>query len=170
MRIRRCEARRAPWLSGALVIGLGLANVHCGARRIQAYEGAKRPASELAVLRSHRNLVRWVMIEGIDGRPVPSGKMRAQEISLTPGSHTVSVSLAEGDTQSTSNATVAFSAEAGRRYRVHGESVKEGFWKELQKNTVGGRGHWVAWIEEEPSGTVVGGKKPTHGMYNTTLE
>jgi len=101
------------------------------------------------------------MIEGIDGRPVPSGKMRAQEITVAPGSHTVDESLAEGDTQSTSNATVSFSAEAGRSYRVHGESVKEGFWTEMRKNTIGGRCHWVAWIEEEPSGKVVGGKKPT---------
>ena len=110
------------------------------------------------------------MIERIDEVTIESGKMRAQEIDVTPGPHQVEISYQEGDTRSTSNAIVSFVAEAGRRYRVHATSLKKGFWSEFAKNAIGGRGQWVAWIEEEPSGSVVGGKKPKIGMYNTTVD
>ncbi len=165
------RARASRPVRAGLVLLLAAA-AGCGPRRIHSYGGAERPKSEIAVVLSDRGYLaaRYVMIESVDGVAVESGKMRTQEIEIEPGPHRLAISYQENETRSTSNASVSFVALAGHRYRAHGTSMKRGFWSEVRKNTIGGPGEWVAWIEEEPSGTVVGGKKPQIGVYTTTFE
>jgi hypothetical protein len=168
----RSSAARRFATTVALLGALGVAGSACGPRRIQAPGAGEHAKGDVAIVMSDRSVmaVRYVMVESVDGASVPSGKLHTQEIEVARGPHRLEVSYQEGDTRSTSNAFVAFTAEAGHRYRIHATAVKKGFWSEFRKNAIGGRGEWVTWVEDEPSGTVVGGRKPTMGMYETSFE
>jgi hypothetical protein len=95
------------------------------------------------------------------------------DLDVAPGSHVVECSYSSESMHSVGHARVRFTAEAGRRYVLRARAVKNGFWQEVGKNVLGDLGPsttWVAWIEDEQSGMVVGGIRPTHeGLFATEL-
>jgi hypothetical protein len=101
------------------------------------------------------------------------GRRLDLDLDVAPGPHVVECSYSSQTMRSVGHASVSFSAEVGRRYVLRARAVKNGFWKEIGKNILGDLGPpttWVAWIEDEQSGTVVGGVRPTHeGLYTTEL-
>ena len=95
------------------------------------------------------------------------------DLDVAPGPHMVECSYSSQSMRSVGHARVSFTAEARRRYVLRAREVKNGFWKELGKNILGDLGPsttWVAWIEDEQSGMVVGGVRPTReGLFTTEL-
>jgi hypothetical protein len=64
-------------------------------------------------------------------------------------------------TQSMTNAVVVFDAEPDKTYLLHVAIVEEGFWSELGKALVGGRGSYTAWIVDATTNETVAGREPT---------
>jgi hypothetical protein len=100
-------------------------------------------------------------IDGVQVREFSWWQMPSiTEAKLPAGPHTVEVSFdVDTWTRSTSNAVVRFEAQPNRAYQIHAAQIPEGFWSEVGKAVIGGRGSWTAWVVDTSSGQVVGGRK-----------
>jgi hypothetical protein len=113
----------------------------CGGM-IQTYEGPKKAAQEIAVLRTNVGQLTFdtVWVDVVDDKKLIAAH---SELEVSPGQHTLRVQLSSGFLKS--SRVVVFDAKAGRTYRVKG---------------VIGLRRTIAWIEEDISGDFVAGEKP----------
>ena len=115
--------------------------IGCGT--FQAYEGLKRPVSEVALVRNA--FMGGATIESIDGKPERIGNVSLQynKALLLPGEHTFEVRYDSGDGHNvyhgTSTCTMKFTAVAGQTYVMKSGDNGYTWWLHLvdkQKNTV----------------------------------
>jgi len=113
----------------------------CGGM-VQTYEGPKRAAHEIAILKTNVGELTFdtAWVDVVDGRNLV---VAYSEIAVLPGRRSVRVQLSSGILKA--SGTVSFEAKAGRTYRVKG---------------VIRRGVPHAWIEDEGTGETVAGEKP----------
>ena len=109
---------------------------------IQTYEGPKRAAQEVAILKTNVGELTFdtAWIDLVDGKNLV---IAYSEIAVLPGRRSVRIQLSSGMLKA--SGTVSFEARAGRTYRV------KGFIR---------RGTPYAWIEDEATGETVAGEKP----------
>ncbi len=117
-------------------------------------------------------------IEAVDGRRMPPDsiwRVTRWEVELTPGAHTIEVSYFDGQSNSTQNALLPFTAEPGGHYEVRGARLKDGFWSELGTQFAASlwpfvKGNWVAWIVDTRTGTTVAGVEPEQGTFRVQVK
>ena len=83
--------------------------------------------------------------------------------------HILDVAYVDGGERSTRDAHLRFSAEPGHVYDVGATGIHTGFWSEFGKGLVGGRGKWVAWLEDDATHAVVAGRRAS-GIFWTTFD
>jgi hypothetical protein len=93
-----------------------------------------------------------VIVQKVDGVQIDNFWDYAG-IELLPGTHTIEASYFDATSESVSNLSVTFEANAGRRYEVRGISLPTDEIFAL-------RGQWTAWIVDMESGGIVGGTPP----------
>jgi hypothetical protein len=151
----------------ALLGVIAAANSGCGVHRISAHDAVGSAAEQAAVVYAENSV--WVrnivFIQRVDGAPVERRAFRSQEVEVLPGLHTFEVSYVGGDSHSTSNVVVSLQVEAGRRYQIKAEPIRESFWKGI----IPGEGTWTAWVEDAATGAVVAGQR-ARGLFTTTLD
>jgi hypothetical protein len=151
----------------ALLGVLAGAGTGCGVHRVRAHDAEGPAAEQVAVVYAENSV--WVrnivFVQRVDGAPVERRAFRSQEIEVLPGLHTFEVSYVGGNSHSTSNVVVPLEAQAGRRYQIRAEPIREGFWKDI----IPREGSWVAWVEDAETHAVVSGQKAS-GLFTTTLE
>lgn len=156
--------RGAALLLVGVIVGAGTG---CGVHRVRAHNAVGPAAEQVAVVYAENSV--WVrnivFIQRVDGAPVERSAFRSQEVEVLPGPHTFEVSYLGGNSYSTSNVVVPLEAQAGRRYQIMAEPIREGFWKGM----VPGEGSWTAWVEDAATGAVVSGQRAS-GLFTTTLE
>ena len=115
----------------------------CAAK--QAYEGEKRPAEQVALIKGSTNpFGTSASITSIDGEK--GMRWTSGEVEALPGYHELEVLLQSGIyIYHFGKAKVSFTAKAGHVYRVEGKMRQEKLW---------------AWIIDESDNSVVGGAKP----------
>lgn len=163
-----------PLVAAAILVTLVSAGAGCGTQRVRAHAEVDAPPQAVAIVVCPGSMLEYVMIQRVDGVGIDRDSFTTTEIEVLPGRHTFEVawvrgSFVKGTAQSTGNATVELMAEAGHRYVVKADDVREGFWPEVGKATLGGPGTWTAWIEDTATGTVVAGRRPT-GTFTTSFE
>ena len=125
----------------ALVLTSALLVSGCGGM-VQTYEGPKRPAREVAVLKTNVGQLTFdtVWVDVVDDNKL----IRAySELEISPGRHSLRVQLTSGFLKA--SRIMAFEARAGHAYRV--------------KGVIGVKGT-LAWIEDDLSGELVAGEAP----------
>ena len=119
-----------------------------GCGTVKVYEGPNLPKAEIAVLKTPIFGTFSLLPQGppqianIDGRGVPAS---AYTFELRPGRHQVSLSAVAGC--GAAPAYVEFTAKGGHVYQLH-------------TRVEGLEGRVWAWIVDNNSGEIVGGKKP----------
>jgi hypothetical protein len=125
-------------LISALLATGALLVLGCGTT--QTYDGPKRSAQEVAILKTNVGEIALdtVWAGRLEGKEIV---LAYSELEVLPGLRLVQVNIKRGFI--TRSKTVSFEARAGRNYRVRGEF-----------------GSGSAWIEDESTGKIVGGEKP----------
>lgn len=119
---------------------------------LKAYDGAARDMRDLAVIKATTRLASGsTVITIFDGR---SGEFAFKEIHALPGKHTMAVRVSDSARMANYNGwrNVAFEAQAGRVYLVHGQL-------ELLQSTPP-KGQVFVWITVEGSDLAVAGTPP----------
>ena len=113
-----------------------------GCGTVQTYDGPKRAAHEVAVLKTNVGelTLDTTWIGQIDGKEFV---LAYSEVEIMPGRRSLRVNFKRGFIAR--SATVSLDARAGRTYRLKG---------------VLGSGKLYAWIEDESTGETVAGEKP----------
>lgn len=124
-----------------LAFALLLLAAGCGGTT-QTYLGAKKPAHEVAVLKTNVGELTFTTawIDVVDGKDLI---VAYSELEVLPGRRSVRVAIKAGIIGG--NRTLSFDAIAGRAYRVRGLLA---------------RGGSYAWLEDESTGQIVAGEKP----------
>ncbi len=142
----------------------------CGTAHVKPLDIGDAP-DQTAIVSAPKNpwIGYYVTIESVDGLRVSRSAFRTVEVEVPHGPHVFEVSYIAGPESSIQNALVVLNAEAGHRYTIHANGLQEGFGHELLKGLIGGRGRWVAWIDDDTSHEVVAGQRPTGGMFDAHL-
>jgi len=111
-----------------------------GCGTMQAYEGPRKPANEIAVIKTNVGelALDTAWVGKLDGRSLV---LAYAELEVAPGSHSAQILIKRGFL--TRSESFSFDAKAGHTYRVKGDF-------HLGK----------AWVTDERTGELVAGEKP----------
>jgi hypothetical protein len=151
----------------ALVVAIG----GCGTVQVRVPGAAPAAAGQAAILHGYRSplLGHYVWVRTVDGVAIEATGFKQPQIEVAAGPHRVGVGYIDGYEHSLEDAVVQLDAQPNRRYVVHASGVREGVLSEFGAALVGGKGLWVAWIEDEATSALVAGYRAT-GLFTTTIE
>ena len=147
-----------------VLVCLSFSLVGCATTQVRWYDGPPRSRDEIAVLKAQHEM--WgesAFVKSIDGTPMGKGKYRwynPHEIEFQPGEYTVEAAYFTGVVQGVSPIKLTFNCQAGHAYELHVAKIDEGFWGEVRLS-LGGHGHYTAWIIDSETKVVLAGKPRT---------
>lgn len=139
-------------------------------RHVQWYEGQALSTNKIALLKIQRDFGGInLRVDRINGKPLERGKHcinNTEQIELLPGLYDLSAAYSDSNRfQSISDASISFTANAGKVYEMRGALQELSFMKGLSLVAFGGRATWFLWILDAGTGEVVAGtprKVPIH--------
>jgi len=147
-----------------LALALAATLFGCTAKRVvKAYPGPALAPDDVATVVTSSpgvfaNEAHGVYIIAVDGVTVAEKAPIVEQIVgavVRPGQHSITFGFNDGNSSSTSPATLVFEAEAGKTYELHAAETGSFGQKLLAALTTQGR--WAGWLTERPTGRVVAG-------------